>query len=528
MLMTRTLRNGQAFGRTFCSPQCSPLLFLYQTPTLRCYFSDSPFPLKTSQGQPDRKLKDSTDTKSYVRRVDTKAPRIRHIYIENQGTGFESRQEQRTHFDVRDNPGSFASKDSSLSRDVYGGKVSPSLPSVFTSRSHGADASYGKPFEPDLSREHEDSFRKSEEDFVPFESSPGVKAPLPTDTIANASTMTDSERKAFARLQNLGVRSMEFTGAPAHSKSTSSKDGLSTLDDILNEAISNVRTELDLEENERERTPPKRTTTKTPDVTRHKRAQEGQANVKEAAPIDHNRIRREHLLHINRQLKLAETDMEFWSILHREVLDPVSSLKLDEDTRSITDEDMIKRRDDTQTTDRETKMHNFPHLLVQASQSLNYKFPASPLGLSILPEIQGMGPSVYALGASAKLFNHSMAIHFQKYTDPDGVVELLEEMEKQFIEPDEETFRLLSNITYTWKKVRCGDYGEAVKVLWETKRFKKSLNALSDWKVKIERIIREQRIRAARQRMTLETPEQGRESEGDVILNNSTAHTILA
>lgn len=524
--MTGTLRTGQALGRSLrfhISPQYGPLLFLYQTPTLKRYFSDSPSPSDPAQGRAGKQREKPTSSEPLaIRRVGSEDtdPNNKKSYARQMHNVFDGHRAPVR----RVGPKSFPFKDPLLQREGLGRNASSSFPDDDGSRPLRADQrkkgfSGSNPF-----RGNEHGSFMSEEDFVPFETSPGVKVPSPTETPSNASTMTDSERKAFARLQNLGARRTNPRSMSNESKVTSSGSGFLTLDDVLNEAISNVKTELQLEINEKESDFPRGASDDVSNAPRPELIQKSQAKGDKGASKDYNPVRRGEFLRIDRLLKRADTDIDFWNILRKEVFAPINVLKLDDDAKRTPKGNEAGRWNDPKPPDRETVMRNFPHLLVHASQNLYYRFPASALGLCIIPEIQNMGPSAYALGASAKLFNHTMALHFQKYTDPEFVIELLEEMERQFIEPDLETSRLLSNMTYTRKKVSRGEYGEAVRTLWETDTLKKSLNALHDWRTKIENIIQEQELRAARQKKTSESSEHGRETEGEGIANDAIAY----
>ncbi|GAB7357119.1 hypothetical protein MBLNU459_g7920t1 [Dothideomycetes sp. NU459] len=318
--------------------------------------------------------------------------------------------------------------------------------------------------------------------------------------------MTDSERKAFSRLQNLGGQKTQSGQATKKPRTASSRTSFMSLDDVLNEAIANVKAESPSGNVEAEPLVAQGTGAERPDA--HSRVQRKPRKDGKNARVDLNQIRQDEIVRIDTLMKNASTDLELWKVLQKEVLDPVRALKLDDDTHIKSDGTGDGRRTHAKPVNRETVMPIFPVLLTRASENLGTVFPASSLVFSIIPEIQRMGPSAYALGASARLFNHSMALSFQKYTDPDAVIELLEEMEKQFIEPSRATLRLLSNIMFTRKKVRSGVYGDAVKMLWETERFKKPLNALSEWKSKVENTIQEQEIRAARQRDASKASEQ--------------------
>lgn len=316
-----------------------------------------------------------------------------------------------------------------------------------------------------------------EEEDIPFDDPNLVaKADIP-----EASTVTDQERKAFERLRALGAaatRSKAGTKAGTTTRATKAtaaasapapeKPGLDMLDDVLEEAMVNVENEA-------------------------------QAFVHETAVPA---MRTHEIQRIIGLFKSAKTDFELWTILKTEVLDPIAALNLDSPKKKDNTEvkgtrDALLNRQ-VEPMDREVIMHNFPFLLSGACRSLQNLFPSSPLVLMVIPTIKDMGPSVYALGASTKLYNHAIGFVFDKLSDIDRINDLLQEMETEVIEPDAVTLRMLDKIMMTWQQIRRGAFGDAVRVTWKMERFKKALNLLEKSRNQMEASLARQEARKTR------------------------------
>lgn len=290
--------------------------------------------------------------------------------------------------------------------------------------------------------------------------------------------MSDEERKAFERLRKLALSKKPGAETSAAPDKTRKSNAVQTLDDVLNEAMSNIEAE---------------------------RAEEHVSTY----AMDITDIRKGEFRRIAELLKGARTDVEMWSFLQKEVLQPIAALDLDNPTNERTGTaKSASAKDAIESHDREVIMPNFPLVLNNAWRTLRSNFPSSGLVLAIIPTIRHMGPSVYALGASTKLYNKAIAYSFNKLNDVERVNELLEEMEKEVLEPDTVTLILLDDIMKAWGKVRQGTFGEGARLTWETDRFKRSLMRLAKSRTQIEAIINEkERSKAARQNRVSEDEE---------------------
>lgn len=312
-------------------------------------------------------------------------------------------------------------------------------------------------------------FEASLEQHVPFDS-PNDDVKSGSKSTGPPSTVSDEERKAFERLRKLAMSKQPGAEKSASPDKTRKSNALQILDGVLKEAMSNIEAQ---------------------------RAEEHAST----HTMDINDMRKGEFRRIASLLAAARTDVEMWSVLQKEVLQPIATLDLDNPTNErIGTAKSASAKDAIEAHDREVIMSNFPWILNNAWKTLRRNFPSSGLVLAIIPTIRHMGPSVYALGASTNLYNKAIAYSFAKLTDVDRVVDLLEEMEKEVLEPDEATLTLLDTIMKTWEEVRQGRFGEGARLTWEMDRFKRSLMRLAESRTHIKATISErERSRMARE-----------------------------
>ena len=97
--------------------------------------------------------------------------------------------------------------------------------------------------------------------------------------------------------------------------------------------------------------------------------------------------------------------------------------------------------------------------------------------LALLPELRQLGPAYFALGASTELFNNALDFVFTYNEDFHGALDLLIEMEREVIESNAQTLRILLRIVQRTKAIKAGLYGSAVRHVWHTDR---NMTALRD------------------------------------------------
>lgn len=427
--------------------------------------------------------------------------------------------------------------------------------------------------------------RSRPRDHIPFDSGPHESA---ADLDVPDSTITPNERRAFARLFDLmssGRADNEDKAKNAKSLDRSPEEGRgsyvprdatrkaasrhSTLDAILAPELN--RAEIALEKRS---VSPVRRTRFPPALT----AMAEEAKNKQMALIEQSKEKRrrrvvelkgrpysraaiieravrEDYERVDKLMSEAQTDLELWEVLQREVLERVKALGLD-DPPVVQAVKQVKKRKKAakpandanaletasgsgkvitlppKTTDLTIQPTpppqtpppdpipplallgpNFPAFLLRTQRLLRIDFPSSTLGLTLLPTLKALGPSSYALGASTKLYNETMTLLFEKYTDLRAVSDMLHEMDREVFEFDEETLALLHRIMQRAYVVREGRAGESESAVWGMERATHAIGHIARYRGIVVKRFEEQALRKARG----EEEEAGREDETDGV-----------
>lgn len=340
----------------------------------------------------------------------------------------------------------------------------------------------------------------ADEEFVPFETSEEIEIEpnLASDVLEGAS-ITDAERRVFEQLETL---------ASSKSRPSSKEpkaDVFMSLDDVLNEAISKIEQHA-LAQRKRQSF-----TTRA----------EGAQGLQEATALPAATGTADLSERVFQELIAARTDVELWRKLEDHLFTPIAALNLDSNTYSALAPSFSNPQG------RRGLMAMFPRRLVTAASILRSDFSTSNLILSLLPRLRSLGPSAYALGATPKLYNQIMAFQFERYTDLDGMSELLREMEKEFIEPNTVTLQLLDYVMAFGKGVQMGRYGMALKTVWATEKFRRSFETLGRWKVRVEAKVREQEIKMQQQARLAEEKEAEAAAEARADAEAADAETEM-
>ena len=311
------------------------------------------------------------------------------------------------------------------------------------------------------SSNHQD-FDTRNVEFVPFEGGEDI---LSSTLSEPSSSLTQKEKRAFQRLQALAPKFEAVeTVKPALVRRADSRTSQSSLDALLDDALSE------------------------PSIDGYSRPPSRQPEPSEAIPNDKlikTRVRRHEIrserTRIKRRLRRSLTDFELWEVLENDILNPVadsyggtSLLTFSSDPgqlqiRKVKDEYLILLGSSVSL------------LLVDAAQILREHFPTSLLSTSIIPRLRQAGSAAFALGASTELFNMLLSQLVDMNEDMPAVVEVLSEMDRDVIEPDEETIKILTRVLDQTNEVRLGIYGEAVKSLWQTDRMRKAVKDIQRW-----------------------------------------------
>ena len=141
-----------------------------------------------------------------------------------------------------------------------------------------------------------------------------------------------------------------------------------------------------------------------------------------------------------------------------------------------------------------------PTHLTQTFRHLATHYPISPLPLTLLGTVKSLGPAAFALGASTALYNLHMRAHFQAYADPEAVVAVLGEMEREVYEFNAGTLRLLDFFLGTQKRRGYSSGGGAGAVGWASERRRRGFRALRGWRGRVKGRLEERALRGIRER----------------------------
>ena len=209
----------------------------------------------------------------------------------------------------------------------------------------------------------------------------------------------------------------------------------------------------------------------------------------------------------------AATDFELWAVLEKEVFPLITKLGLveapEEETQAKNKRGKkpnLDRKDLPQTKSEQMRVRLdspvdeisplefygplYPSYLLLGLRLLDRSFiKPSPLTLNVLPEIKSLGIISHVLGGSTQLYNELLLIHWYRYDDFRGVLNLLKEMEQFGLDWDMETWNIISDITKMQSIVQRGDRGEALKSLWALPEF--APGRFKTWKKKIAQALNE-------------------------------------
>jgi len=346
--------------------------------------------------------------------------------------------------------------------------------------------------------------KPEQEEYVPFETPESAEQTVKLDPV-QGETLTPKERNAFDQLEALaGVPRRPTEKKKERQRPT--QDAFLSLDDVLNEAISNIESTAEAKRATEEKALAAASKTKPPRKTEYNllnpkpaAAAAPQANLpktKEQRQQQSSKLLplQEGTERMITAMEHAPTDLALWSILETDLFTPIASLQLDGPTpnsSATTTEHLTPQH-------RRHLMRTFPKRLILAASLFRTAYPTSNLLLSILPRLRALGPSAYALGITPNLCNQVLAFHFQKHTDLDACNSLLAEMESSIIEPNATTLQILNYILSYRDQVKEGRMGPSVQSVFQTEKFRREFKELEGWRVKVERSLEEFEIREQR------------------------------
>lgn len=440
MPASAALRQNALSGiKRFASAE--PLLpFLYNTQTIRCQHKDA--------------LSDFADSLDYK----PQAPRRRQADGERKPSPrFRGRREGAGHYERRAH-----TPESGFKRHADSDAVDSVQPSSETSR---------------------DQYRRPHrEEHVPFEHAEQETTSI-RERIAG-STMTPSEKKAFQELLSL----------PQRKGSVERKGRRNKLDDVISK-VALQRRQRDLSFSK----PMPAVLKKMQDHLKEDRNAAQRVLLDQAVEMD--------IKQVKEAFAAAQTDVELWEMLHEKVISRVKSLGLDQPLQQSSKQQKRNTKVEEvaptpsqwpgNTPDQLVIAETLPKHVVECQRLLIYDFPATHLGVSLLPYLKSLGPTTFALAASTRLYNNHMRALRAGGNLP-SIMHTLEEMDKEVFEFNDKTHDLVSWITKRSFPARNGTYGVGVAALWNGERYRKAVNATARWNKIIAERMQEKALRQAR------------------------------
>jgi len=202
----------------------------------------------------------------------------------------------------------------------------------------------------------------------------------------------------------------------------------------------------------------------------------------------------------------ASTDLELWGVMEQEVFGLVEKLGLAEE-KEVSQPKTRRRRGKKKPVEEAVESSSkalapdvsakndplnleiygplYPSFLLLGLRLLERSFAKpSPLVNNILPRIKSMGLMSHVLGASTALFNEQLRIMWYRNDDFLGALDLLREMEQAGLDFDEETLRIVIDISRMQMSTRSGLNGQHLQTLWLLPEF--ATGKFKVWEAKIQ------------------------------------------
>ena len=192
--------------------------------------------------------------------------------------------------------------------------------------------------------------------------------------------------------------------------------------------------------------------------------------------------REEDLVRVRDLLDSAQSDIEVWEILSKEVFSRVETMN--QQTSDAEKKHKVARKPSrkTHTSNRKQKSSraqaplsstsvsalsilqtNYALHCLRAMRLFRKHFPTSPYASALLPTIKRLGSVSYVLGASTALYNELLYIRWVHYTDLHGVASLVDEMIEQGIGVGYFTLSVLLDGARYFKRAKSGKLGRVAK-----------------------------------------------------------------
>lgn len=207
-------------------------------------------------------------------------------------------------------------------------------------------------------------------------------------------------------------------------------------------------------------------------------------------------------------LNAEETDSGAWTVLKRELFDPLKFLELDGKSNRQGGKHSKQRKASKGTSNASPEMvlAAVPHVAMLAVENIHRRFPASPLPLSILPQLKQISRTAHALALSPDIYASLMLIDWARSASPSSTISTLREMEAEGVELDREVLAAISTISEKAQAMRAGTYGRAIELIC----------SMEGWGEKADEITRNW-VPLVKQRILDAAVKQVREQEEQVL-----------
>lgn len=234
-------------------------------------------------------------------------------------------------------------------------------------------------------------------------------------------------------------------------------------------------------------------------------------------------LRESHEKAFTKKLQSAQTDIEVWTLLEKELFWLFRPLKKrDKDTKTSDPAPSVKKgkapkRERKKGTDNTTTeevvgesedllsviQKNYGEYCLSALRLLRREFPSSPYVLRLLPTIKQFGHISYVLGASTALYNEILFVKWTQYSDLDGIADLVNEMLHKGVDVNEVSINLLVAVAKERQRALSadGDVDQATKAWWRLSGVQESWNRVRLWLDASIQDLRRRRVSEEREQM---------------------------
>jgi hypothetical protein len=188
-------------------------------------------------------------------------------------------------------------------------------------------------------------------------------------------------------------------------------------------------------------------------------------------------------------LRSADTDLNLWAVLEKEVFPLVQTLADSYPTFDAAQLGPADRGETAKLARLATACANYPHLLLVAFRLLAHEFDSPATCRALFVHIKTLGPVSQVLGASVALYHGMIDLTWRAYRDPSAASDLLHEMDHGGLEFDDETGRILSRIlSEACAGEQYPSHGRqmpAGSIIWAMDTFRAGVAQLADWKRRV-------------------------------------------